>query len=387
MSSSLGMVRETSRYRKNLFYYSHSESTSSANHSRSVTLPETEGKITFAIPVGVFWTMFDSCALACFAYQYQTMQMPYKGTISNQDQQSMNNDRQSTDRLEYNCDSLGSSSNMHTPKQGQGVPTQSHYNSSPQQLQQQPTQIQTRCVAGVQIASIFAEPSAYLQQALRNKASSKPAEFCQRRPSRQNSFDMAVQQRQEDLLHRACCSQETSIEKIQQILASDPLAASRPLILSSEAMEKQSSLETSHVTAIKSSCSFMKSYMYPLNLAIHHQLSQPVLALLIRAAPQVLLLPDGPRQESSLHTLLRHSPHDTKTVLDMLLHQPALASSVDQHGNCPLHIAVQFNATSETIQYLCWACPETEYVRNRAGQTPTDLMMVYKNGGKECPAA
>ena len=126
--------------------------------------------------------------------------------------------------------------------------------------------------------------------------------------------------------------------------------------------------------------------MYPLNLAIHHQLSQPVLALLIRAAPPVLLLPDGPRQESSLHTLLRHSPQVTKTVLDMLLHQPVLASSLDQHGNCPLHIALQYHASSETIQYLCWACPETEHFRNRAGQTPTDLMMAFKNG-KECPAA
>ena len=315
------------------------------------------------------------------------------------------------------CDSLGSlcddDDNM-SPNHKNTIapkPCQANGSSSSHSKTTMTTQtIQTRCVAGVQIASMFAEPSAYLQKVLRHKAASKPSELC-RRHSRQGSFDdcmpvIVPAQRQDDLLHRACCSQETTMEMIQQILASDPLSASRPLMLSSSSsssssdnmimMEDKAALPfepTSHVATTmavtkKASGSFlMESYMYPLNLAIHYGLSPQVLAALIRAAPQVLLLPDGPRHESSLHTLLRYSPHDTKTVLDMLLHQPAVASSADQQGNLPLHIACQFTATDDAIQYLCLVCPEARNARNQLGQTPNDLLMLYKTNGKECPAA
>ena len=203
-----------------------------------------------------------------------------------------------------------------------------------------------------QIASIFAEPSAYLQQVIRNKSSSsltsrsdlllasptkKPryleaqsCDYLTLRPP-QPFYDPLA-------LHKACRLPHTSEQVLQQLLQADPGAAARPY--------HDLSRSTPHPFCHD------PGYTYPINLAMAHGLKPPALALLIQAAPQVLTLPDGPHSETTLHVLLHTRPKDTPTLLLLLLSRPQLASMSDNRGNDPIMLAQQQGASAEAISYL-----------------------------------
>ncbi|GKZ00356.1 hypothetical protein MPSEU_000988600 [Mayamaea pseudoterrestris] len=280
---------------------------------------------------------------------------------------------------------------MTTPVIPRNLCVQQHLESSFQPLSpfsMAPSPPQTRCIGGVQVASLFAEPSAYLQQVLRSKAASQPLELCQdRRPSGTGlvQHELAFQIRNDEfILHRACCRSDVTLGQVQQLLLADPMAASRPLNprLSTTALS-HAQMDTDVKTTSTAAASLytptpIDSFMYPLNIAITHNARPEAIDALIQAAPHVLSLPDGARLETSLHILLRFAPHEQQVMLEMLLRHPGLASIVDHEGNFPLHVACQSGASSNVIQYLVHVCPDACSARNVHGQTPETLLMIYK---------
>ncbi|GKZ00355.1 hypothetical protein MPSEU_000988500 [Mayamaea pseudoterrestris] len=214
--------------------------------------------------------------------------------------------------------------------------------------------------ADVQVASIFAEPSAFLQRVLRYKThSTELAVTMNHANKRQRVIASTIEPlgRQDDLLHRACLHSNASVEIVQHLLRGDPAAASRsiPMHLNSN-----------------------EYFSYPIHLAIQHECAPDVLSLLIHAAPQVLSQPDGPRQETALHLLLRKSPNDAQTALLMILSQSEVASMRENCGNYPLHVACRSNAPFETVQYLLLVNEQAQHVPNRDGQTPNEIMAAKK---------
>jgi hypothetical protein len=225
-----------------------------------------------------------------------------------------------------------------------------------------------RVVGELQIASIFSEPSAFLQKVLRDKELSSVDEFAisnKRQRMIDSTLKPFVHERRVESLHEACCKADSSVETVQRLFQVDPSAISRPLRVALA----QDPLKIHEKVASED-----EMYSYPINLAIHHQADPSVLAYLIHAAaPDVLAQPDGPNEETSLHVIIKHSPQDTQTALLMLLSQPSMASATDCHGNTPLHLAYLYAASAETIQYLSLVFPQALDKRNHQNQVPLDL--------------
>lgn len=216
------------------------------------------------------------------------------------------------------------------------------------------------------VASVFATPSATLQRILDGRVTN----LFEKRP---RVMPEPISTSHKDALHEECCVSDPSLERIESILQDHVMDASRRMLLrhsctSNEADEKP-----------QLCC---ESYSFPLNLAIHHQAQPQVLSRLLRAAPQILALPDGPCRETSLHVLLRSLPQCTEVVLEMLVCQPSLASERDMRGNYPLHLACEYGASIHTLQYLCIVFPSARDAKNADDKTPNDLLLEARTKGR-----
>lgn len=171
----------------------------------------------------------------------------------------------------------------------------------------------------------------------------------------------------EDRLHRACCRKMINFGEIREILRRDPLSAARPATLRTNKtayVPQKRSVENKRVK---------EPYRFALNLAIKYKAPSSVLHMLIEAAPEVLLQPDGAMREASLSILLRNRPSDTKTVDRMLLVRPRCAALRDRHSNTPLHIACSHGAPIDTVRHLCIMAEESSDWRNFHNQTALDV--------------
>lgn len=123
-------------------------------------------------------------------------------------------------------------------------------------------------------------------------------------------------------------------------------------------------------------------YTYPLHLAIFYKASVDILQMLISAAPSVLLLRDGPNQETPLLLLLKK--HQTLSYLSsvdliqlidaMLLKNPKCALLPDRHLNTALHTACAYGIASvDIVRHLFIVHPHALWKRNQNGQTPLQL--------------
>lgn len=188
-------------------------------------------------------------------------------------------------------------------------------------------------------------------------------------------------------LHLACClGPAATVQQIRSILKQDPDAASRPI----------------HVKSIKSVYSPLlpsrinklvkEPYTYPLNLAIRYGCNSQVLNCLIAAAPQILAIPDGQMEETSLSILIKYYPsNNSQVTFDKIvsLLSSALKSSsdgvyddfilMDRRGNTPLHI-VACTASSRSIPtsvvkrlYSDLNGRKCIKLCNFNGQTPVDI--------------
>jgi hypothetical protein len=179
-----------------------------------------------------------------------------------------------------------------------------------------------------EIASIFSKPSAFLQRVLDQKAASGVSagsykrqrvheapsssscypSSCYPSPASSSSASATLTHKNDssnnNYLHRACRLSDISLEHIQHLLLLDPLAAGRPARLLLQSTSSESSSSTAACNTNSSTASEL--YSYPLNLAIFHQASPAVLKVLMQAAPQVLMTPDGPDQECSLQILWKY---------------------------------------------------------------------------------
>lgn len=199
-----------------------------------------------------------------------------------------------------------------------------------------------------EIASIFSQPSAYLQNVIRNKTvGATGADSQQSSPTKKPRFieasceplDRRHPLRDDPMaLHKACRLPHTTEQVLQQLLLANPSAASRA--------DAASSSQSSHPFCHD------PGYSYPINLAMTYGVKPPGLALLIQAAPDVLTLPDGPHGETSLHVLLQTRPKDTQSLLLLLLSRPQLAIIRDDRGMDPCQVAQERGASPEAIQYL-----------------------------------
>jgi hypothetical protein len=127
--------------------------------------------------------------------------------------------------------------------------------------------------------------------------------------------------------------------------------------------------------------SAQETFQFPVNIALKNAASPEVVELLAKAAPEILIKPDGPEQVGSLGIALMVIDNwcdDNTTankIVDVLLRvNPDCAKGTDKHGNTPLHLAARFNCLSnEMITKIYDAHPESVNQRNFNGRTPLQV--------------
>jgi Ankyrin repeats (many copies) len=167
-------------------------------------------------------------------------------------------------------------------------------------------------------------------------------------------------------LHIAIC-RDASIYEIESILLHDEGAVSRSVPIKAEKMVYHPVRRCLIKKTIKA------TYTYPLHLALRRLASSKIIELLIDTDPSMLLVKDGPQQDTPLHVLLKSSPSNVALVDLMLLEVPFCVSVKDLEDNTPLHIACSHGASMDVIKHLCILYPEAVSMRNAKSQTPLDI--------------
>ena len=170
-----------------------------------------------------------------------------------------------------------------------------------------------------------------------------------------------------DLLHRACCDPNVTVDDIAQLLLQDPTALGREVSLSTIRTVYNPICNKYETRSIP------EAYKYPLNLAIEHGASFDVLEMLVTADPSILLKKDGLQGENSLLILLKRPHTCCKTVDMLLLQDPRCAKAPDRHMNTPLHVACCWGASLEIVRHLCIIHRASLASRNFHGRTPLQV--------------
>jgi hypothetical protein len=117
-----------------------------------------------------------------------------------------------------------------------------------------------------------------------------------------------------------------------------------------------------------------EKYGYPINIALHHDASDDVIDLLLREGPDVLSMPDGPYESSTLAIAIdMGKPHDL--LKRIMKANPRAMLTRDRYDNLPLHSILR-NKTSpslDSVKVLYRAYPKGLRMTNFHGHTPLDL--------------
>jgi hypothetical protein len=115
-------------------------------------------------------------------------------------------------------------------------------------------------------------------------------------------------------------------------------------------------------------------YGYPINIALHHDAADDVIDLLLREGPDVLSLPDGPYESSTLAIAIdMGKPHNL--LRRIMKANPRAMLTRDKYDNLPLHAILRNRNTPslESVKILYRAYPEGLGTTNFHGHTPLDL--------------
>ena len=204
------------------------------------------------------------------------------------------------------------------------------------------------------IASVFQKPSLVLQKIVED------SELHQESANKKRKLEPTA-------LHEACRRSNVTVKEVEDVLAQDPCAATRPASLYCKKTKYD------HVTGKLNDVEVKETHQYPLNLAIQYQVSSDVLERLVAAAPSVLTTGDGPTKQIPLHILMRHKPHDDAAANMMLLKHPDICGIRDTKNNTALHLAVAHGASADIVRNLVVLYPAALSQHNFHGQTPLAL--------------
>lgn len=180
---------------------------------------------------------------------------------------------------------------------------------------------------------------------------------------------------QNHVLHKACMKRGAEAEVIAAILKIDPNLAG----ISHQIFQVKEVYDC--VSYKKRSTKVKEKYCYPLNIAIRNRVQYAAIELLVKAAPQVMAIPDGSMKEGSLSILLKNDPQDMRLADLLLLSNPASAKLLDKHNNTPLHIACQYGASLPIVKHICILHPGALKMKNRFGQTPIQVAQRSNRSG------
>ena len=180
------------------------------------------------------------------------------------------------------------------------------------------------------------------------------------------SLPLSIVKGRESTLHRACQQSTISVQEIELLLRQDPTAASQSMTL----MRNKQVVEPASLV-VETKCMY-EPYTYPLHIAIHNRVNADVIKCLIRAAPSVLSIQDGPLRETPLFLLLKYSP-DIELVDIMLLENPKSVLLKDRRDNTVLHIACQRGVSTAVLRHLCILYPKALNCTNFNGKTPLEI--------------
>lgn len=159
------------------------------------------------------------------------------------------------------------------------------------------------------------------------------------------------------LVHRACVKFSQSESVIARAVLQDPEGVSRRLPRTrSDFLSRR----------------MLHEYDYPINIALEHKASLPVLKMLAKSAPEILTNGDGHEWGSSLSCALYMK--QGIDVLSMLLKANRAQVRVrDHHMNYPLHVACLVGSPLPIIKLLASRYRCALRKKNFHGLTPLDI--------------
>jgi len=164
----------------------------------------------------------------------------------------------------------------------------------------------------------------------------------------------------ESLLHEACRLFPNSDTVVETALRVDPDAVRRSVIYTNQDGDPSGQTKVS-------------MYGYPINVALTHGASKKILTLLVKWGSDVLTFKDGTNCGASLGIALSLKQCNLVIVNLLLSANDQCAQIADRRGNYPLHIAVRYGRSVDTVMRLYTAYPEAQRMRNFHSQTPLDL--------------
>jgi hypothetical protein len=170
------------------------------------------------------------------------------------------------------------------------------------------------------------------------------------------------------LLHQSCRLYPTNEAVVESALGIDPDAVRRAVPVASDAAA---------TTGINSNSNHNKQhteiYAYPINIAMIHSASMPVLKLLVQAGPDVLCQKDGTEAAGSLAICLTQKPSLEVVQLLLSTNHAACARVTDRRANFPLHIAVSTGASLEIVKKIYSSYPTALSKQNFHSESPLDI--------------
>lgn len=204
-----------------------------------------------------------------------------------------------------------------------------------------------------------------------------------------SSCTISGNKRKAALLHRSCKLFARNAEIIASALLLEPDEArlAEPtdcgIQVSFENTNNEATTKSKKLRYSKQSL-VQETFHFPVNIALKNAASPQVVEIVAKAAPGILVKPDGPEQVGSLGIALMvidnwcDDPTIANKIVDVLLAvNPDCAQGTDKHGNTPLHLAGRTNCLSiETITKIYDAHPESANQRNFNGRTPLQVAQI-----------
>jgi len=171
----------------------------------------------------------------------------------------------------------------------------------------------------------------------------------------------------DSLLHNSCKLYPNSLEIVRSALQFDPGAIRRAVLVES------TQEETSCTEQLSKKQKVSNGFSYPVNIAIRHKGSPDVIEMLAQAAPDVLVMHDGPYQGSSIATAIR-SVCDVSIIKALLDANRDQTRVVDRLHDLPLHTALCVPTVSlEVVKLILNAFPDALIKTNIRGETPVQV--------------
>jgi ankyrin repeat protein len=123
---------------------------------------------------------------------------------------------------------------------------------------------------------------------------------------------------------------------------------------------------------------------YPLHIALHNrEVTVPVIEMLVKAAPEVLLQQDK-HGRTPLHVALEENTADDVIATVIECEPLAMLVHETQYGNLPIHTAAASSGVNiHLIKLMVSKWPEMVNERNNAQLTPRELAVQEQNDRPE----